>query len=323
MNKSYIDFKSFYESGRLSADLMKEMEVVASTLNLTPSTKDSKTKNWVGAPTNIAVMAHSDIVVRKISSMVDQGLSYSAGDYYIFVQFGGKPSITKSPNGIIKAMNKLASKHGYIANINTGCVYRNYEHFKVKRNGLVDTIELVNSAEHEIGVGVQGDILAPYAVVTLYDKKTSTVISSKVTVIRNGEYEAAKKQGSYTHKTYPVPMAEKIALKRAGDQMAASLGIDDSVELESLKREIADHNADYDLSKDNNSDAEKEDEELISNEQVDNIEAIIKSYGVKREGFIKWLSTQRVSNSVVKIRSKHYDLVVDALERKKPSDKEG
>lgn len=34
-----------------------------------------------------------------------------------------------------------------------------------------------------------------------------------------------------------------------GEQMAASLGIDDSVELEALKREIDDHNAEYDLEK--------------------------------------------------------------------------
>lgn len=320
MSKSYIDFKDIYDSGKLSTELMKELKTVESMLNLTPTVKDNKSKQWVASPTNVAVMSYTDVTVRKVSSMVEQGLSYASGDYYIFVQFGGKPSVTKSPNGIIKAMNKLASKHGYIANINTGCVYKNFEHFKVKRNGLVDTIELVNSSDHEIGVGVQNDILAPYAVVTLYDKKTSTVISSKVTVIRNGEYEAAKKQGSYTHKTYPVPMAEKVALKRAGDQMAASLGIDDSVELEALKREIADHNADYDMSKDISSEAETDEVKFISDEQNDKLEKMIVDYGVNRMAFIGWLSKEKYSKSIVKLPAKYYDDVMAKLEQRKPKE---
>lgn len=295
MSKTYIDFSKLYESGRLSVELMKELKTVEETLNLTPSAKEKG--QWIASPTNVSVMAYTDVTVRKISSMVQQGLSYGSGDYYIFVQFGGKPSVTKSPNGIIKAMNKLASKHGYIANINTGCVFKGYEHFKVVRTGLIDTIELTNSAESEIGVNLSDDILAPYAVVTLYDKKTSKAISSKVTVIRNGEYIAAKKQGSYTHKTYPVPMAEKIALKRAGEQMASSLGIDDSVELEALKREITEHNSEYDLK-------EEKKEEFsgamsdgkISKTDVEWVKKSIKDYGINETAFMQWLSKFRCNS---------------------------
>jgi len=270
-DKAYINFSELYESGKLSTDLLKELKNVEGTLNLTPTVK--KDGRYIPSPTNISVMSFIDTTVRKIASMVDQGLSYASGDYYIFVQFGGKPSVTKSPNGIIRAMNKLASKHGYIANINTGCVFTGYESLKVIRDGLIDKLELVNNYESEIGVEAENDILAPYAVVTLVDKQSSKVISSKVTIVRNGEYLEARKQGSSTHYSYPVPMAEKIALKRAGEQMAASLGIDDSVELEALDRELIDHNSEYDLDR---KEPNKEDPDKITDEQVLEIDVFVE-----------------------------------------------
>ena len=250
---SKVSFAKAYESEGLQKDLLKELRQVEMTLNLTPKTKDRSGK-FVDNPTNVAVNNNIELVVRKISSMVSQGLEYANGDYYIYVQFGGKPSITKSPNGMIKAMNVLARKAGYIASINTGCIFKGYEVLRVKRNGIIDELELINGTEAEIGesvskdsVGYAADILAPYAVVTLISEKTCNVISRKVTIVRHNEYLAARAKGSSTHKVYPVPMAVKIALRRAAAEMSAALGVDDSDEAEELKREITDHDNDYDI----------------------------------------------------------------------------
>lgn len=245
-NGAFINLKEAFGKAfdNYPPELKKELMSVSAILNLTPTIRDSKTKQYVPSPTNIAVQNNAAFFAQKINGMVSAGLSYEAGDYYVFVQFGGKPSITKTPNGIIKAMNKLASVHGYIANINVGCVFRGYKELQVTRNGLVDELHLVNNPESEV-TGVDNDIIAPYAVVTLIDKVTKEIISKKVTIVRSNEYQNAKKQGSYTHKSYPVPMATKVALKRAGDDMLATLGIDDSVDADELRHEIKEHNDDY------------------------------------------------------------------------------
>jgi len=245
-NQAFVDFKKIYEKPNLPDDLLKELKQVELTLNLTPTAKVNN--NWVASPTNISVSSNLGLVVRKISAMVEQGLSYGNGDYYIFVQFGGKPTVSKSPNGMLVALSKLANKSGMIANINTGCVYNGFKELNVVRDGAIDTLHLVNNPEAEVRQISEDDIIAPYTVITLIDKGTSKVISRKVTIVRNNEYLEAKSKGNYTHKTYPVPMAVKIALKRAAQEMMSSLGFnDDAEETEAVRNEISDYNKDYKL----------------------------------------------------------------------------
>ena len=246
-NQAFVSFKEFYKKTGFPTELIKELRQVELTLNLSPTAKvDGK---YVASPTNISVSNNLDLVVRKIAAMVEQGLSYSNGDYYIFAQFGGKPTVSKSPNGMLTALSKLASKAGMTANINTGCVYDGFKELNITRNGHIDTLHLVNDPNAEVKQIREGDIVAPYAVITLASKATGDIISRKVTIVRNNEYLNAKKQGSYTHKTYPVPMAVKIALKRAAQEMMGSLGLADSEEVEQVQNEIKDHNADYDMNK--------------------------------------------------------------------------
>ena len=246
-SQAFVNFKELYKKTGLPVDLIKELRQVELTLNLSPTAKvDNK---YVASPTNISVTNNLDLVVRKIASMVEQGLSYSNGDYYIFVQFGGKPTVSKSPNGLLTALSKLADKAGMIANINTGCVYDGFKELNIIRDGHIDTLHLVNDPNAEVKQLREGDIVAPYAVITLTSKATGLIVSRKVTIVRNNEYLNAKKQGSYTHKTYPVPMAVKIALKRAAQEMMGSLGLADSEEMEQVHNEIKDHNADYDMNK--------------------------------------------------------------------------
>lgn len=245
-NRAKVDLRAAFGDGLdgYPADLRKELMSVAAILNLTQSVRNSKTKQYEASPTNIAVQNNAAYFAQKVNGMVSAGLSYEAGDYYVYVQFGGKPSITKTPNGIIKAMNKLASLQGYLANINVGCVFKGHKELLITRNGLIDELHLVNNPDSEI-TGIDNDIVAPYAVVTLIDKVSKKTISRKVTIVRSNEYQNAKNQGSYTHKSYPVPMATKIALKRAGEDMLATLGIDDSVQADELRNEIREHNEDY------------------------------------------------------------------------------
>jgi len=247
-NQEFVSFKAIYESSNVPGDLLKELKQVELTLNLTPTVKSNN--QYVKSPTNVSVNQYTNLVVRKISAMVDQGLSYNNCDYYIFVQFGGKPTISKSPNGMMQALSKLASKAGLIANINTGCIYEGYKELLVTRDGAIDKFYLINNPESEIKQIREGDIIAPYAVITLINKSSGNVISRKVTIVRNNEYINAKKQGSYTHKSYPVPMAVKIALKRAAQEMMSSLGMSDEIEeMETVRSEINDHNKDYDTNK--------------------------------------------------------------------------
>jgi len=247
-NQEIVSFKGTYKNPNVQDSLLKELKQVELILNLTPTSKvDGK---YVKSPTNVAVNKYNELVIRKIATMVDQGLSYSNSDYYIFVQFGGRPTVSKSPNGMMKALSKLASKVGLVANINTGCVYDGYKELNVVRDGAIDTLHLVNNPESEIRQIREGDIIAPYAVITLINKSDGNLISRKVTIVRNNEYLNAKKQGSFTHKSYPVPMAVKIALKRAAQEMMASLGVSDDIEeMESINSEIRDHNNDYDMNK--------------------------------------------------------------------------
>jgi len=224
----------------LPTKLMKELKVVQEIRNTTPTEKVNG--KYVGSPTNKALNRYRNLSIRLIGHMVDQGLSFANSDYYVYVQFGGKPSVTKSPNGMIKAVSKLASKAGYIANINSGCIFQDYLELSVTRDGEQDTLHLVNSPEAEIE---NSRIIAPYAVSTLIRRDTGEVVSRKVIIVRNNEYEAAKQQGGYTHQKYPVPMAQKIALRRMAEEMSASLGLDDSFEYQAVRREIADHDKDY------------------------------------------------------------------------------
>ena len=252
--------------------LAKELKSVQEQRNTTPVEKSNG--QYVPSPTNIAIMKHLDLTIRAISSMVEQGLSYVMGDYYIYVQFGGKPSVTKSPNGMIKAMSKLASKSGYHANINTGCIFEGYEELKVTRNGMTDSLILVNSPDAEVG---ESEILSPYAVVTLFKMGTTEVVSRKVIIVRRGEYIAAKNKGSSTHHVYPVPMAQKIALRRAAEEMAASLGVEDSADMARLKSEVADHDKEYNLD---------DQSEPVTEEQALQIEATVNDAGVDKMGFL-------------------------------------
>ena len=267
-NEAVVSFKEIYEKASIPEPLLKEIKQVELILNLTPTVK--KDNGWIASPTNIAVNQYKNLGVRKIATMIEQGLSYSNGDYYIFVQFGGKPTISKSPNGMMTALSKLASRVGLVANINTGCVYEGYKELTVTRDGAVDTLHLVNNSEAEIRQIRENDIIAPYVVITLINKSTGEVVSRKVTIVRNNEYLNAKKQGSYTHKTYPVPMAVKIALKRGAQEIMSSLGLSDDIEeMEVLRGEISDHNKDYDLSKDNATQtAPPEQEDAFQNKAV-------------------------------------------------------
>jgi len=266
-------FVNFFEKDiSYPDDLAKELKAVQEQRNTTPVEKSSG--QYVPSPTNIAIMKHFDLTVRMISSMVEQGLSYVMGDYYIYVQFGGRPSITKSPNGMIKAMSKLASKSGYHANINTGCIFEGYEELRVTRDGMTDSLHLVNSPEAEIG---ESNIISPYAVVTLFKIGSTEIVSRKVIIVRQGEYIAAKNKGSSTHHVYPVPMAQKIALRRAAEEMAATLGVEDSVDLARLKSEVADHDKEYNLD---------EQPAPVTEEQALQLEATANDAGVDKMGFL-------------------------------------
>jgi len=240
MSEQLVSFSKALESSGMTPDLAKELRIIESQLNLTPTEKVKG--QWVPSTTNVAVMNYMQAAVRKVSSMLSQGLTFATGDYYIYASFGGRPAVSKSPNGMIKAMSKLAKKQGYDCTINVGCVFEEYNELRILRDGCIDTLQLENSPEYEIKQHNDSDILAPYAVVSLF--RDERLVSRKVTIVRNNEYTEAKNQSKgYTHKNYPVPMAQKIALHRAANEMMAALGVED----EDLQQEIKDHREDYDM----------------------------------------------------------------------------
>ena len=171
---AYVKFDQILKSIDLedpsNIALAKELKIVEATLNLKPTDKVGRgnSAKHVPSKTNLAVMNHLNLTVRLLSGMLDQGLSYANKDYYIYCQFGGVPSVTKSPNGMIRAMMNAASKVGVKLVINGGCIYEKHK-LRVVRNGRIDTIELENDPEYEIRQHGQNDIIAPYAVVTELD----------------------------------------------------------------------------------------------------------------------------------------------------------
>ena len=208
--------------------------------------------------TNLAVINNMDYAISLIKDIVNDNLSFVKGDYYIYPSFGGKPAIVKTPNGMVKAMTSLAYKKGFFCSINMGCVFRGYEALKITRSGAIDKIELINSPESEIS---RGEIIAPYCMISLFTLNTKDLVSQKLTIIRNNEYINAKNQSKTpkTHRDYPVPMAQKIALKRAVSDLLATFGYDDGKEYLRVHEEINDHNKDYNLK-------EKPDEAIASKE---------------------------------------------------------
>ena len=252
---AYVKFDQIIESGGFDLKnpndlaLAKELKIVETTLNLKPIDKKwnsrEKKSYYVPSQTNQAVMSHLGLTARLISGMLDQGLSYANKDYYIYCQFGGVPSVTKSPNGMARALTNAASKVGVKLVVNGGCVFEKHK-LKVVRNGIIDTIELENDPEYEIRQHGGNDLVAPYTVITELNDALQ-VISSTVTIVRDNEYKNAKAQSKgNTHEKYPVPMAIKIAMRRAILQSAASLGVADDPD---LMQEIDDHDADYDMDK--------------------------------------------------------------------------
>lgn len=255
MSKAKVNFGDL-ESLNMSTDLLKEVRVVELNLNLRQSEKD-KDGNWGPSSANVAVMDHRQLTLRKIAGMHEQGLSYSEGHYYVYASFGGQPAVKKSPNGMIKSMATAAAKSGYLVTINVGCVFNDYIEFTVIRNGHTDDMRLINNPERELEQSGD-DIKAPYAVVSVFHKRN--LLSRKVTIVRKQEFHAARSQSvAGTWKTYPVPMAQKTALYRAGKELLASLGIaDDDDDWAEVRKDLAEHEADHDMSQEAETEAQSE-----------------------------------------------------------------
>jgi len=315
MSKAFVNFGNVIASlDDSDSELIQELQEVQAELNLYPTAKvDDK---WVASPTNISVMTYIDVCVASIKGMVSKGCQFKNKDYYIFASFGGRPSITKSPNGMIVAMKKMAGKNGMVATVNAGVVFKGYEALKIVRGSTVDKFHLVNSPEMEVGVsGKLTDVLAPYCVITLSDKESGHVISSKVTMVRNNEYLTAKSRGNHAmHSAYPVPMATKIALKRGLEKAMAELG---EGEDEDVREAINEHNSSYDIGDDQEKEKEPtETVEFISKAQVKKIEDLLKEKGIGRPSFCAHLMKSGSIKSIETIPLSEFKGYIAQIEKK-------
>ena len=247
-NGALVNLGDLMKRPGMTVELARELTIVQSMRNQTPTEKVNR--EWVPSPTNIALMEHTDFAIRKISSMVDQGLTFANDDYYIYASFSGTVKIVKAPNGMIRSITTAAAKSGYMVTINLGCVFTGPKQFEVTRNGYADELHLVNDPAKELDGG-KDDIVAPFAVITLLRK--GLMLSRKVTIVRRNEYLNARKQSkSSIHDYYPVPLAQKTALYRAGKELLATLGISDGDDSDDnwsdVKQDLRDHEDDHDMS---------------------------------------------------------------------------
>ena len=283
----YIDFAEIIST--LSSEEQKEFQDVQSVLNSKPDDR-----------LNQIIYNHLDLSIRLIKDMANSGLSILAKDYYIYQGFGGVPTIKESPNGLIKRMTPLLSKAGFKSIINTGVVFKNYEHCSVKRNGQFDEINVTNSIDMELGgAGSRDDILAPYCMILIFNLRDE-LLSKKLTIFRHQEYINAiktRKKGEGMHAKYPVPMAEKMPLRRAAKQMMATYGFDQQLN-DALDRHDDDFeplNPEYEPENEERTTAPAKTEKLANSEQIQNIKNKIIESGASEELVLNYLAKKDIN----------------------------
>lgn len=161
-----------------------------------------------------------DTFIGNIKAMVELGLKYSSGDYYIFIQKGGNLKIAKSPNGSAKVIDRIISSKDVKATLVMGIV-RDSDEVTMTTDGTIQTINIKRGKDSIFKR--DGIVIGGYGIVTVFSK-TNSMLSRNVILIDSTEYNAIKKMALNAMRTYESMFMNKIILRRYAQLLPAFIG---------------------------------------------------------------------------------------------------
>jgi|FLOH01.1.fsa_nt_gi hypothetical protein len=177
----------------------------------------NKQKQWVANPFFSELSNSFGRVEIMVQELVDDGLLYSAGDFYVYSGRGGI-KVHETPKGVRKQLQRIASNYNLNIVVSDGVLYEN-DRITLKTDGRIDEIEIVKDQQTLVK---GGNIIAPYAVVTVF-KSSSEIVAKKLFIIPQNEYQKILQQGSGS--SYPTMMAQKSVMKRVASGIYSLLGV--------------------------------------------------------------------------------------------------
>ena len=153
--------------------------------------------------------------------MISKGLRFANGDYYIFLQRGGKLTVSMSPSGRAKAVDFLLKDKGVRVTLTIGSV-KGGDTVSLKTKGSIQTLE-VESNQHSI-FSRNAKIIGCYGIVSIFSDKTDSIMSQNVIIVDNVEYATIKAMASKTMQTYESMFVNKVILRRYASLLPAYIG---------------------------------------------------------------------------------------------------
>ena len=167
---------------------------------------------------NIASLMNNnqEFLRSAISSMHDRGLYYIDNDYYVYKGRGGL-KIHETPKGVKKSICDIAKKYSLSVIIIDGIICQG-DTINCTTNGTIDDVEIIKNPSSMV---MGGEILAPYAVVSVF--KDDVMVSKKLFIVPNDEYKKIVAMG--TGNQFKSMMAQKMVMKRVANGIYSLLGV--------------------------------------------------------------------------------------------------
>lgn len=152
------------------------------------------------------------IVATKIQKYNDMGLSYANKDFYVLVR-GNEVQMPIDYKAYARVVVKSASDRGYDLFIEADVIREEYKGGYIRKRDAGDDVLVINNP-------ITGRIISPWARYVLLSNKTHDIISSKIEIVPNDEYQNAMSAGGKNggvgqiHKNYATEGAKKIAIRR-------------------------------------------------------------------------------------------------------------
>jgi hypothetical protein len=182
-----------------------------------PDSIQNKQKQWIPNPFFNELDKAFGRVELMVQELIDDGLLYSAKDFYVYSGKGGV-KVHETPKGVRKQLQRIAKNYNLNIVVSDGVLYEN-DRVSISTDGRIDEIEIIKDQQTLIK---GGNIIAPYAVVTVF-KSNSEIVAKKFFVIPQSEYQKILQQGIGSY--YPTMMAQKSVMKRVASGIYSLLGV--------------------------------------------------------------------------------------------------
>ena len=157
-----------------------------------------------------------EFVHASILKFESLGLSYIDNDYYTYQGKGGL-KIHETPKGVKKRIAQIAHKYNLSVVVTDGVFYKG-DTVTLESDG---TIEQINIKKNSQSLIMGGEILAPYAIVSVF--KDNVMITRKMFIVPNDEYKVIRAMG--TGNKFNTMMAYKMVYKRVLNGIFSLLGV--------------------------------------------------------------------------------------------------